>query len=122
MPYTTAAKNSMLSSLVGKTAPVVIDALSLHATDPGSTGTGEVAGGGYARVAVTEADFNSATNGEITTDNDKTFSGPANQAVGFYGAWDSGVFVGGGALTGDATFNAAGQYILKTGTKLDLNG
>ena len=120
MSYTTDAKNKMLTALRAD-----IDAISIHTADPGTTGTNEVTGGGYARVAVTTADWGAAsatTAGEVQLNNDKAFDGPAAANALFYGLWDDTVFLGGGAITGDTVFNAEGDFILKTGTKFHLNG
>ena len=118
--YTDAAKNSMINSLVGKAAAVVVDGASLHTADPSTTGANEVTGGGYARVAVGEADW-AVANGVATLQNDKTFAGPASSGATHFGLWDAGVFVGGGSTSGDQTFNAAGELVLKAGTTIDLN-
>ena len=121
MPYTTDAKNKMLTALRAD-----IDTLSIHTADPGATGINEVTGGSpaYARVAVTVADWGAASApvaGEVILNNDKAFNGPAAANALFYGLWDATVFLGGGAITGDTVFNAEGNFILKTGTKFDLN-
>ncbi len=121
MPYTVAAKNSMLNSLSGKTAALALTALSIHTNDPGLTGSNEVAGGGYARSAVSGTDWTVA-NGESVLGNDKSYVGPANSPAIYYGAWSGTTFCGGGAITGDVVFNSSGQFVLKAGTKLDLNG
>jgi len=124
MPYTDLAKHTMLAAIVGKATPsATVTHLSLHSGDPGSTGANEVTGGdpAYARVAVTETDFDAPTGGECLLNNDKTFNGPANGDCGFFGVWDGTDFLGGGSNTGDLTFNAEGVVLLKAGTKLDLN-
>ena len=46
--FTTAVKNSMLDA-------ISVDAISAHNAFPGGTGANEMAGGGYARPAVTFA-------------------------------------------------------------------
>ena len=122
--YTEAAKHTMLAALVGKATPDnTVTHLSIHTADPGSTGANEVAGGdpAYARVAVTESDFDAPAGGECHLNNDKEFNGPANEDATHYGIWDGTDFLGGGANTGDLTFNAEGVLLLKAGTKLDLN-
>ena len=114
--FTAVARNRMLEA-----QRAVIDEISLHTADS-ATGANEVSGGGYARIAVTSADFDASSGGEFLLNNDLTFAGPAAGACGFFGHWVGGVFQGMGANTGDTTFNAAGAYILKTGTSLGISG
>lgn len=109
MPLTDATLNSMGTNLDG-----LITHVSLHTADPGLTGTSEVVGGGYARLAcalTVDAD------GDLTLDAPLAFSGPALGAVSHIGLWSAvtaGTFRGGGALAGDTTFNAAGAYTVNT--------
>lgn len=115
MPFSTATKNTMLDSFTA-------DLMSLHNGDPGGSGTSnEITGGGYARVAAT---FAAASGGERLLSSDVDFTATALQAVTHFGVWTNAgtVFRGSAALTGDAAFNAAGEYTVKaTTTKLDLN-
>lgn len=116
MGYTVFAKNLMLNELRD-----VITAISLHTDDPASTGINEVDGGGYARATVTAADFVAADGGEVTLDDDIDFVGPTNSACSYFGLWAGSDFVGGGPITGDTTFNAEGDFVLKAPTMFDLN-
>lgn len=113
MPFATAAKNTMLDAL----GP---DLISLHDGDPGGSGTSnEISGGSYARVAAT---FSAASSGERALASDVDFVCTALTGVTHFGVWDASVFLGSGTLTGDAAFNAAGEYTVKaTTTKLDIN-
>lgn len=114
MPLTDGTLNSLGTSLAG-----LCTHASLHTADPGSTGTNEVTGGGYARQAVS---FTVDGDGDLTITGTLAFSGPANGAAQFVGLWSAasgGTFRGGFALTGDQTFNAAGQYNV---TALTING
>lgn len=113
MPFATAAKNTMLDS-------ITVDKLSLHSGDPGAAGANnEISGGSYARVAAT---FDAASGGERALNSDVSFVCTALTAVSYVGFWDNTTFRGSAALTGDAAFNASGQYTVKaTTTKLDLN-
>lgn len=120
MPFTNSGKHSMLNAITGKAAAVAITHASLHSADPGLTGANEIASGGYARVAMAAADWAAAAAGEIATAVDKTFAGPASGACTHFGTWNATTFLGGGTLTGDQAFNAAGAYVLKTGTKLTI--
>ena len=122
MPYTNDAKHMMLAALVGKTTPdTPVTALSLHSADPSTTGANEISGGGYARITVTDTDFDAPASGEVLLNNDKLFSGTASQVVSHFGAWNGTTFLAGGAITGDGAFNSSGEYTLQTGTKFDLN-
>lgn len=83
---------------------------SLHSADPGSTGTSETTAG---REAVTWA---AAANGDLTITGTEAFTGGAASGpctyVGIWSAASGGTFYGGFVLTGDQTFNAAGEYTL----------
>jgi len=124
MPYTELAKHSMLAKIVGKATPnAAVTDLSIHTADPGLTGENEVTGGtpAYSRVSVTETDFDAPAAGETVLNNDKAFNGPANEGATHFGIWSGTDFLGGGPNSGDLTFNAEGELLLKAGTKLDLN-
>jgi len=98
--------------------------ISLHSSSPSTTGANEVTGGdpAYARVAVTATDWTAVDAGAFELDADQPFSGPASGNCTHFGIWGSGpTFYGGGAITGDTTFNAEGDFILKAGTSIDLN-
>lgn len=113
MPFSTGAKNAMLDALQP-------DKISLHDGDPGGAGTSnEISGGSYARVAAT---FNAAASGERALSANVDFVCTALTAVTHFGVWDDTVFLGSGTLTGDAAFNASGEYtVTAAGTKLDIN-
>lgn len=128
MAFASAAKHRMLDHLVGNTASgATIDRISLHTGDPGTTGANEVTGGSYAKVTIDATDFDAAgatTAGEIELNADQTFAGPASGTASHIGFWASSgtAFYAGGAITtGDTAFNAAGEFIVKAGTTLDLN-
>ena len=92
--------------------------LSLHTAQPASTtsGTNESTAGRQA------AGWGAAANGDLTTTNKNFTGGAANGActhVGFWSASSAGTFHGYVALTGDQTFNAAGEYTI---TSLTING
>lgn len=85
--------------------------ISLHATNPGTEGAGEVAGSGYVRLPVT---LPAAVDGVSTATNVPLgFSGPPAGSCGFWGAWTAvsgGTFIDGGPLQGDTAFNSAGEF------------
>lgn len=90
--------------------------LALHTADPGTSGTSPAAS---ARVA---AGWGAASNGAITTTNKNFTGGAANGAATWVGLWSAataGTFYGGFALTGDTTFNSAGEFTL---TSLTITG
>lgn len=83
---------------------------SLHSAAPNASGSNEVTGGGYARQACT---FGAPSAGVGALTGTLTFAGTASSAVthvGFWSASTSGTFRGFKALTGDQTFNSAGEY------------
>ncbi len=91
--------------------------LSIHTALPNAAGSNESTA---ARVA---AGWGAAANGDFATLTNKAFtggaaSGPATY-VGFWSASTAGTFYGYQQLTGDQTFNAAGQYTI---TSLAITG
>lgn len=84
MSLTTAARNAALNA-------VAIDNLSLHNAFPGSTGTNELSGGGYARQAAT---FGAASGGVRSLSAIATFTVGAGHTVRWIGLWGGGVFQG----------------------------
>lgn len=84
---------------------------SLHSANPGTTGANATAA---ARQPIA---WDGPTNGgDLSLTGTETFTGgAANGAVTYVGLWSAltgGTFYGGFALTGDQTFNAAGEYTL----------
>jgi hypothetical protein len=108
MPYSTAGKNKML-------AAIDVTHVSLHTANPGDTGANEVAGGTYARIAVTE---NTPSGGAMDLDLAGAFNVPAGTTITHVGYWSSTTFLGYSDIT-DETFGAAGTYTL-TDADLDL--
>lgn len=91
---------------------------SLHTADPGTTGANASAA---ARQPIV---WDAATSGgDISITGTETFTGGAASGacthVGLWSALTGGTFRGGFALTGDQTFNAAGEYTL---TDVTING
>lgn len=114
MPFSTAAKNTMLDALT-------VDRVRLHSGDPGSAGTNNT----IAAYGLTAATFAAAASGERALSSDVAFTGgAAAQSVTHWSAWSNSgpTFHGSGTIsTGDVTANAAGEYTLKaTNTKLRI--
>ena len=96
--------------------------LGLHTADPGAGGTSPA---NSPRVA---SGWGAAANGDLTTTNKAFTGGAASGACTHVGFWSTagtgtpptgGTFYGSVALTGDQTFNSAGEYTLTT---LTVNG
>jgi hypothetical protein len=118
MPLSTFEKNALLEHMVAND----ISHISLHDDDPAG-GANEVSGGGYARLAVDETDWDAAAAGEIALSDDHQFATPALQPVHSVGLWDAGTggnFLGSGAVTGDGAANSSGEYVAKAGSKIRL--
>lgn len=83
----------------------------LFTAEPNATGTTNVAAS--ARQAIT---WVTAANGDMIVTADAAFTGGAASGacthVGLWSASTAGTFYGYFALTGDQTFNAAGEYTL----------
>lgn len=119
--FVNAAKHSMLASIIGRTSPDhSITHISLHTSDPGTTGTNEVTGGdpAYARASVSEINWASFSEGEISLSGDISFNGPAAGSISHFGIWDSSTFLGSGSISGDTAFNSEGEFVLQAATKL----
>jgi hypothetical protein len=94
--------------------------ISLHSTDPGETGAGEISGSGYAKQLTTWGAASVVSGGpndgrSQITGSTVTFSVPGATAINFYGVWSGasagtpGNFLYGKALQPGATLTAAGQ-------------
>lgn len=83
---------------------------SLHTAQPNTSGSNETSA---ARKAIV---WDTAALGDMVLTTDYTFTGGAASGacthVGFWTASSGGTFLGWLPLTGDQTFNAAGEYIL----------
>ncbi len=105
---TSTTRNTMLSSVFtsgGSTGTAKY--ASLHTADPGTTGTSEASGGGYARQAITWGAPSSGT----TSGGTVTFSVAAGTYayIGYWDAVTAGNYVGGYALQASMTFGGAGS-------------
>lgn len=97
----------------------VISHVAIHTAQPNASGSNASSA---ARVAV---NWTVDADGDLTNDALLSFTGGAASGaathVGFWSASTSGTFYGWLALTGDQTFNAAGEYEIAAGD-LDLVG
>lgn len=104
MPLNDAALNVGANSL--KSA---ITHLSLHTALPDATGSNQSA------AARKVAGWGTVATGDFSTTNIAFTGGAANGPVTHVGYWSAitaGTFYGYEAITGDATFNSAGEYTL----------
>jgi hypothetical protein len=104
MAFTAAVRNDMLDDL-----DTLATHASLHTADPGTTGASEVAGGSYARVAITWA---AASGGSKALTGTAVFQVPAATTVTHAGTWSAssaGTFRGGAALDSSQAYSTAGQ-------------
>lgn len=116
----TYAANSILNHYFRNQAftPVATVYLSLHTADPGLTGASEVAGGSYARQAIT---FGVAASKSITSSNTVDFTGMPAATVTHLGIWDASTagnfYAGGpgGTILMYATAAATGDLITSYG-------
>lgn len=103
MPLTEAELNAGQDFHAGR-----ISHLSLHTADPGSTGTSEVTGGGYARLAVS---WGTASGGVAEATAAVTFDVPDNITVTHVGYWSA---------SSGGTFR--GSYALETPIEVPVGG
>lgn len=114
MPLSNAGKEVMLNAFGAQAVY-----FSLHSTDPGTSGTGEIVGGSpaYARQLGAWA---AASADQMSMAGAETFDIPGGgTSVGWFGAWDAvsgGTFLGGGALSATEVFNSQGTYTLTNAT------
>lgn len=107
MPFTSAADTVAITAV--KNAATFI---SLHTADPSTTGTNEVTGGSYARVAAT---WGTPAAGSVTATAPVVISIPAGTTITHWGLWTAstaGTFYFGGALAASEVYGAAGSYTL----------
>lgn len=82
--------------------------MQVHTAQPNASGSNEATS---ARLAIT---WVTAANGDLVITADLNFTGGASSGpathIGFWSAVTTGTFYGWLALTGDSTFNSAGEY------------
>lgn len=107
MPKSTYLRNAVLSAVFKNASLVVAQAyLSLHTADPGLTGTSEVAGGSYARQAIT---MGTVTAGSVANTVLIAFDGMPAATVTHVGVWSAstaGNFLYGKNVTSSKTYGA----------------
>jgi hypothetical protein len=109
MSYASDVQNAMLD-LLGPGGAKEATHLSLHTADPGDTGASEVAGGSYAREAVTWA---AASGGPKAITNTPVFQVPSSTTITHFGLWSAvsgGTWRGGAALPSPEAFSSPGTY------------
>ena len=89
-----------------------ISNISLHTGNPGTTGTNEVSGGGYARRAPS---YNASSSGSADLSATLEYNGPANGGpVTFIGYWRGSTFWQGRAVGTSRSFNSDGRLNLSS--------
>lgn len=116
MPYSNAGRAVMLDALGG-----VATFVSLHTSDPGTTGAAEVSGGSpaYARKGVS---YSAAVGGLKESSTSTVHNVPGATTISHFGLWSAltgGTFYGGGTLSATETFATAGTYTIAA-ADLDL--
>jgi hypothetical protein len=110
----TAQENTAISAIF---VPTTTYYLGLNTSDPGTTGTGEVTGGSYARE---EAAFGAASGGVEATTDAQNFTGMPSESggIGYFSLWtlvSSGTYLGGGVLSGVASVPVGATVALAIG-------
>ena len=104
-----AALNPMADALAA-----LLDFMSLHTAEPDGTGSNESTAG---RQALS---WDAAVNGDISLSAAENFTGGAASGActhaGFWSLGSGGTFYGAYAITGDQTFNSAGEYTVTDAT------
>jgi len=107
MAFTSASRDAIADGTAIATLCVYV---SLHTADPGTSGTSEVAGGSYVRVAPSWA---AASSGSKTFTVAATLQIPAGTTITHFGYWSAvsgGTFRGGGALDSSQSYPTGGTY------------
>jgi hypothetical protein len=94
------AENAALNGLDGTGSSNVIPDVSLHVSDPGTTGAGENANtGSYARQPCS---WNAASGGSKTNSSSLTFATAGSVADSHFGTWSSATYGAGNYAIGGA--------------------
>lgn len=105
-----AGLNDTLLNIGAQAMMDAVTHLSLHTAEPDGSGSNESSAGRQA------ASWDAASGGDMLLTADEQFTGGASSGpcthVGLWSAVTAGTFYGYFAVTGDQTFNAAGEYTL----------
>lgn len=103
------ARNAMIDAILqGATIRV-----SLHSSDPGTTGTGELSGGGYDRAVAT---FSSAANGQASNSQQIVWTDLPAATITHCGVWRGDTFLFGAQLTQARSVAAGDGVFFRAGT------
>lgn len=106
MAYTNAAKEAAALAITALGSYI-----SLHTADPGTTGTSEATGGGYARKQTTWT--GGATDGSVPGSQVTIDAAAATYThMGIWSAVSAGTFVGGLPLSSSVVLGATGQVLV----------
>jgi hypothetical protein len=102
------ALNDTILNIGNAAMQTAITHAQIHTAEPNASGSNEATS---ARQAIT---WETAANGDMVILTDLNFTGGASGGaathIGFWSALTTGTFYGWQVLTGDQTFNAAGEY------------
>lgn len=108
--------NKVLDKVFRDTAVALGPWLSLHTTDPGATGAGELAG--VVRQSILTSFATPASNGQLLNTVAVVFNNPPNGTVNYLGVWDAqtgGNFVQGGPLSQSVTTSSSSAFLVSAG-------
>lgn len=104
MAFTSASKDAAVNALTA-----LGDRISLHSSDPGTIGSGEISGGSYSRQQTTWGSSSSGT----ATGTQLTFSSVPAGSYTHYGVWSSGgTFRWGFSLSPGITLSDVGTVLM----------
>jgi hypothetical protein len=111
------ALNDAILNIGNAAAQTAMTHAQIHTAEPNASGSNEATS---AREAIT---WVTAANGDLVITADLAFTGGASSGpathIGFWSALTTGTFYGWLLLSGDTTFNAAGEY---TVTGVNITG
>ena len=122
MPFTTTTANNIINKILRNTdfTPASTLYASLHTSDPGDSGTGEVTGGSYARLVIA---FSAASGKASSNTGALSFTGMPAATITHVGLWSAssaGTFWWGGSLAVSRTTAAGDTFQIAIGD-FDIN-